>query len=69
MARRVIVCSIARGKLEGTDEAAQRGRVPLVARLLEEVTPANAHTAWLLLRVLLDEQVKLVFGSTMQQRS
>ena len=58
MPRRVVVCSIARGTLEGTDGAAQRGRVPLVARLLEEVTTANAHTTWLLLRVLLDEQVK-----------
>lgn len=55
--RRVVACSLARGVLEGADEAAQRGRGSLVARLLEEVTPLNAHTTWLLLRVLLDEQV------------
>ena len=55
--RRVLVCSVARGALEGKDEAAQHGRGPLVARLLEGVTPLTADTTWLLLRVLLDEQV------------
>ena len=56
--RRVIACSLVSRALVQLDTSApQQQRVQLMGRVLQQLTPCNAGASWLLLRVLLDEQV------------